>query len=460
MGLLIEEVETYSGATAFLKKYTDSNQNIISERLICFKSEKYIDKGGSVFFLIYDSKYRVVTEGYQFINFEKKYQSPNTKEMYSAALKLIFSFCELFNINLESFNKQNVRTLIDFLYGLSQLGHIELRLNTRRSPETINNYLSTYRSFFNFIGYDDSVFHEKVHSGIEKGTQGLLAHAKKEQKTRYKVNLKTEKPIVVPKYIDIKQFKKIIKYVRANYSYREEIIIRLMFETGMRIGEVLGLTLEDIVTNPEEFSYKDLDEVGRINIVNRLSDKPYQMAKTYFIPKQKEDYLTDFYEEKSVQFVTPTISLLIMIEKYIEETHGALSEKNRENYLASAADFIDENNNYLEKGNFYIFLNKNGEPLSKSGWNKILRTIFLSVGLTIDNNIRKHNLSHRFRHGYAMYLVKYKKYTELELKVALRHKSITSVQVYFNPTESDRYEANKNASEVLYNLFPELLEDF
>lgn len=458
MQRVIEEIYNNIGSTVFKKKYIDSENNVLKEKLICYRNVKFRSSNEEVYFLIYDSRYDIKSEAYEFINYEKGDTSPNTKEMYTAALKLLFSFLDIFELKEERFNKQNLNAFIDFLYGVSQKGHIEYMLKTRRSPETINYYLSIYRSYFEFLGLKNSVFHEKAGNHTVKKDQGLLAHTKKQLISPYKSNQKTVKPLIVPMYINLEQFTKIILHVREHYSIREEIIIRLMFEVGLRIGEVLGLTLEDISIDSEELTYKDLSDVGRINIVNRLSDKPYQLAKSCYIPKKASDYQWHSYEDIIMQFVTPTISLHLLIEKYIEETHGDLSIKTRQNYINSAADLIDKDNAYLEKGNFYIFLNKNGEPLSQSGWNKILRNIFIATDIKIDNETRKHNLSHRFRHGYAMYLVKYRKYTRTQLKEALRHKSESTVDIYYNPTIEDKYEANKDASEVLYKLFPELLE--
>lgn len=54
--------------------------------------------------------------------------------------------------------------------------------------------------------------------------------------------------------------------------------------------------------------------------------------------------------------------------------------------------------------------------------------------------IRKNNLNHRFRHGFAMFKVLIEKYDELKLAHVLRHSRKSSVKVYFNPTEEDLIE--------------------
>ncbi|MNF09215.1 hypothetical protein D3C80_2098270 [compost metagenome] len=80
------------------------------------------------------------------------------------------------------------------------------------------------------------------------------------------------------------------------------------------------------------------------------------------------------------------------------------------------------------------------------------------MGLTVDIDIRKNNLNHRFRHGYAMFLKKYQNISELDLMYALRHSGLSAVACYFNPDEDDIYEANSRATKSMFELIPELQE--
>lgn len=460
MSKVVEEIN-YNGeaSISYIKKVFDSQEKVISEKLICFKSSKVKYKDNKEYILIYDSNGKLVSDAFRFINIEKIHLSPNTKDMYVVPLKLLFSFCEIFNKSFRNLNKEDINQFKTFLFGISQIGNnVEFKLKTRRSPETINNYFTIYRSFLCYVGEENSIFHKKNVINSFKGTRGLLGHTEKEVKFKYSVNEKVVKQDVVPMYISVDQFKDILLYIRRNLTIREEIIVRLMFQTGMRIGEVLGITLEDIATDPEEYNYKEIDDIGRINILNRLSDKKYQLAKNCFIPKSEEEYNTKYYAENLIQYVTPEIALLLLIEKYIEDSHGEMTSTKRKNYLEyAAADLINSEQTYLENGNYYLFINKDGKPLSQSGWSKILRGIFRAVGLKVDKNIRRHNLSHRFRHGFAMYLIQYKSYNEVQVRNALRQRSLSSVSFYFNPTVDDIYEANKSAGESLHKLIPELL---
>lgn len=457
MRINIKEDKSSNGQTVYYKSQINFDGEEIYSATVSLKIERYVDEFKRTFYLLYDSNFNVVSSVYRFINDYLQNQSVNTKEMALVALRIFYSYCELFNVTTEKMTALQVRSFLNFLYGINSKGEVYFELKTKRSPETINNYISTYRSYFEYLGFEENVFNKKINLKHPKIAKGLLGHISKNNNYRYKITQKSFSKKKVPKYINLTEYKKIIECVREEYTIREEIIIRLMFETGLRIGEVLGLTLEDLQTTVEEIAYSDLEDIGKISLVNRTSDKPYQMTKNGYIPKDRSAYDLSIYQLENIQYVYPKIAIMVLIDKYIEEVHGNLSDKNRRNYSTAIADIIDESK-FADENNYYIFLNKNAEPLSKSGWNKILREIFNKVGVNIDFGKRKNNLSHRFRHGYAMYLVKYRNYTPLQLKDALRHKSISTVMIYYNPTEEDIYEVNKEAADTLYEIFPGLLE--
>ena len=89
------------------------------------------------------------------------------------------------------------------------------------------------------------------------------------------------------------------------------------------------------------------------------------------------------------------------------------------------------------KENYYIFLNKNGGCLSNSGWTKRLKEIYKECGIAIDVGSKNINLSHRLRHGYAMFLTMNMKKDSLYVMKKLRQRSLSSTDKYFNPTEEE-----------------------
>lgn len=220
------------------------------------------------------------------------------------------------------------------------------------------------------------------------------------------------------------------------FTLREELVFRLMYEYGLRIGEVLGLTFEDVIVS-DSGTYK-------LIIRNRVTDRPYQRAKSLVNPKSRKDYADKIYKTYGVGFQVIYLSkeIVEIIDEYIEDTRDLNFLKDHKKKLdnlnfKTQADQVDTKIEMVE--NQYIFINKHHfTPLTATGWNYIVHKIFDMVNLPIDENVRETNLNHRFRHGFAMRKVKEEKYTPQQLAEALRHSSTHSVQVYYNPDEEDQ----------------------
>lgn len=441
----IEEI-IEGGDTKYIKRYISVSKENDYEVEIDFPKVT-INRNGYDYILIYNKNMNVIREAYNYINKKMEDCSINTREMIASTIKKLYCFMEIFHVDITEFDESKVNMLKDFLYGGSKKTNegYEYVFQTLRGSDTINNYLSIYRGYLKFLGIENKAFNDKSVIRVEKGSEGLSAHGTTKAYERYSVSEKSsQNKKTVPMYIRPYEFEKIIDVIKRDYSLREEIIVRLMYENGMRIGEALGITLEDI-------------EEDRIIIRNRLSDKADQHAKTCKKVKDKSEYKgTDYNKWKiGYQFVKPTYRLLDIINEYIDIAHGEMSQIKRKNYLNYAkADKVTDGK-MLEGENFYLFLNKNGHSLHSDGWNKILRDIYKKIGCVVDSKIREHNLNHRLRHGFGMRRVG-EGANVLQLAEDLRHSGISTVQCYFRPTEEDVYNANKEGAENMIKAFPAL----
>lgn len=217
------------------------------------------------------------------------------------------------------------------------------------------------------------------------------------------------------------------------------VIVSLMYKYGLRIGEVLGLTFEDIEPSDAYGFY-------RLIIRDRLSDKQSQRGKGVMSPSKIDDYNNPAYNTEGnslgYQVVVIDSEMEEMIQEYIDESRDDIllnkSLKKRENLKIKASADKVSTIQLLNNENQYIFLNyQHYTPLTQSGWNYTLRKIFEEVGIVIDKGSKSTNLSHRFRHGFAMNLVRNK--VEIhQLAFKLRHSSLESCKVYYNPDEEDQ----------------------
>lgn len=434
-----------------IQTYNDKNKLIYTEELN-FETALKKHENGMTYLLLYDNDMIPVSDIFNFLNIYLSTSALNSRIKALNALRLALIFEKIINKKLKDFDEGDINYLKNFLRGISPAGQVlNFELQTKRSNETINGYLSIYRKYLTFLNYKNSYLLKEGH------TYTMVSSM--DSDTDYKVYSYSSSEMVskenqrVPMYISVSEFRNIINEVRTNYTLCEECIIRLMFESGLRIGEVLGLTGDDIVSevinNKKNFI---------VYIRNRFSDRKDQNAKRCMNITNRKQYETEEYNTYNYgyQLVNISENLFNKINKYIEEVHSYASENLKDNYTKfTIADKVKRVSKY-ENDNYYVFLNTIGKPLSYQTWNNKLRNIFTSVGIPVDKGSRKNNLNHRFRHGFAMFQIKFMKMNELQLQMALRHKNVKSVSVYFRPTLSDEIEIKTNYIKELYNVIPEL----
>ena len=428
--------------------YIVTDSKIISQTSIRYSVREVILDERSYYY-IYDTFMHPIEASFGFLNVFLRDKSTNTKLMYMNALKVLYSYEAIIGTQLKDFTPSEVEMLKDFMLGICRPGEtIVFEGLTERTSETVNQCLGVYRKYLDYLREKNDYLSAK------KGTSFRYRNVvtgEADYSRGYKVKVNTSPKKEVPKYISLTEYGNIIKLIRQNYTIREECIVRLMYETGLRIGEVLGLTNEDVVSEGS-----DGDFHNTVYIRNRLTDKRYQHAKTVMPPSSKASYKSKAYNTQNAGYQTVYITdeLYELLGKYIDEAHEAAREKYQHRYEESTvADSVCGN-----ADNFYIFINNYGSRLSNVTWNETLRRIYKEAGLEVDEKIRDNNLSHRFRHGFAMFQIQHMHRDSVELATLMRHKSIASVMKYYRPTISDKIKLKESFTEELYSLIPELKE--
>lgn len=405
--------------------------NLIREVRIIRISKEY--EGFHYVFLI-DSKGQVIRQVYEYLNDRCKNETLSGREQQASAIKLLYAFSEVVGKRIEEFNDTDVDNLSSFILGHSIEGNTErLVLTTSRGNSTHNQYFDNMRKYLRFIDINNQAFFKTITVSKEKGSYGMLAHTKTLTIEKYKTNLTRHSNFdqYVPKYISLEEYHRIIKYMeesKSAFKLRNILIINLMYLRGLRLGEALGITIEDITPHPSN------PRAGKLYLRNRVSDKKYQRAKSCLKVYSKEAYKYRQYQEKDTgyqEIVLPQ-DFMEQMNEYIDASRDMflLSKKVRENILKYAkADNVKD----VNEENFYLFLSKNGTPLSESGWNKELKSIFLQVGINIDKFHKRDNLSHRFRHGHAMHLIENMQYDIGMVMDKMRHRNVQTTMRYFNP---------------------------
>lgn len=441
--VLYKIVETDGLFGIKFKKYFDGDNIPIKE--INMKILKH-EHEGLLYLLLIDSCGNVIMDAFKYLNQEKYLGKKSYAKRMQAitALKFLYSFIELYSIgsiNLLAFD--DVTTLTAFLRGGYYKGNDMIyEIETRRCNDTINYYFSAYRRYYEkYFKIKDSHFSDVESLGKIVG-KGLLGHTSKSKATRYTSNRKINERKEVPKYINYEEYLIILDIIKEKYGLREELICKLMYIYGLRIGEVLGLTIEDIEVKWNSYN---------IILRNRLSDKAHQHAKGCVNVLSKNDYESTEYNKLNVgfQIIPITKETFRLLFKYFDETTSPFELTSTTLKNSTSKRIADRVTKEFDTNNFYIFVSKNYTPITAGGWNGILRKIYAQAGIPIDKGKREHNLNHKLRHGFSMYKIYKYGFNRQELRAALRHKSESSVDYYYNPTEDDLRKLNIQGNELL-----------
>ena len=361
---------------------------------------------------------------------ELRHSSESSRTLAVCALKALLSYGQIMGTDPVAFDKATAEGFIRFLRGYMGEGAFwSFKLLTHRAETTINSYLGVVRDYMRYLGVERSPF---LLPAVKRYKRSSMRMALTEG---YELSAKVPDSQEVPAYISMGEYRALLDVVPEGSADR--IVERLAFEHGLRIGEILGLTLEDLCQE----RLKDGSSDYCVKLRDRVSDRKGQRAKSLpFKPRSVEEYSSPSYRTRNVGYQLVFISedLYFEILDYAERAHSAAASK--PGYALSIADTADG-----RPDNHYLLLNSRGGALSASLWNKRQRAHFRAAGIPVDEGVRQSNLNHRLRHGYAMFLTRDLGLDEFAVRTLMRHKSFASTEVYLKATPDDIHKLYKIA---------------
>lgn len=199
----------------------------------------------------------------KYLQYEKRY-SHHTIKAYNNDLIKLESFLAPDDPGGISFEKATSSDLRAWIYQLREDGN---------DPRSINRRIATLRSFYKFL--------------LKKGT------ITKDPSSRLRV-LKTSKKL--PQFVKEEEMVRLLDQVTFEDSFegfRDRLIMELLYGTGMRLAELLGLRLRDI--NQADNTVKVLGKRNKERVIP-VSKSLSNLIKQYLIYRNNElvkdsDYL-------------------------------------------------------------------------------------------------------------------------------------------------------------------------
>nr|WP_234465817.1 MULTISPECIES: tyrosine-type recombinase/integrase [unclassified Bacillus (in: firmicutes)] len=209
-----------------------------------------------------NKEYQLVEPVMRFVKYlDNTGKSPNTIKTYCYHLKLYYEFMDQREISLNETSFEELANFVGWLRYPTVNKVIEIKLKDAvREETTVNAILNAVMSYIEYLNRMGEFRELNVFKEAKgRNFKSFLHHINKGKYQKNVLKLRAKKKQI--QTLELDQVKQILDACRTT---RDKLIIMLMYEGGLRIGEVLSLRLEDIVTwdNQICLTPRDVNENG------------------------------------------------------------------------------------------------------------------------------------------------------------------------------------------------------
>lgn len=224
--------------------------------------------------------------------FEKNL-SKKTLQAYSIDLNQFEEFKNYKNIDIQDFDKYILKEYIQHLYSLDL------------KAKTIKRKMAVLKAFFNHLEFDEEIIVNPFR----------------------KINLSIKEPKNLPKTMELKEIRKLLKYLYKmkdeykyidRYSYkaliRDIVVIEILFSTGIRVSELCSLKKNNI--NLQTGIIKIYGKGSKERIIHLCDNEVKKQIKFYVNLFEIYATETDYFFINRLNKQLSEQSVRLMIHKY------------------------------------------------------------------------------------------------------------------------------------------------
>ncbi|WP_238418529.1 tyrosine-type recombinase/integrase [Mammaliicoccus fleurettii] len=322
-------------------------------------------------------------------------KSPNTQRTYCYGLRDFFLYLKLINVQYKDVKLSTLANFLTWLVNPSILNKVQHITYPRlKSEKTINLRMTTILAFYKFLFQFEYISEDITQNSYIKvknvrSYKDFLYHINK-GKALSKNILKIKEPKSVVKTIPDEV---INNAFRQTKNPRDIFLLCLLYETGLRIGEVLSLYKEDITF--------DIANGHKLHIKNR------------------NPHLNDARLKTGERTIFISIDLVDLFDDYMY-------------------DIIDFDNSP------YMFIKLKGQNKGQKMSYYDICSLFKRISQIVDY----HLYPHLFRHTHATkYFNQTKNIKSVQERLGHRHIQ-TTMELYLHPSEEEKREQWLKAQEA------------
>ncbi|HDC5343482.1 TPA: tyrosine-type recombinase/integrase [Staphylococcus aureus] len=352
-------------------------------------------------FMIIDSNFNPVEDVTYYLRYlESVDKSENTLKTYAYCLKRYFMYLELKDKN---HNDATFDDLVEFVIWLKSPNKYKKIIDKDKplqgkSARTINLTITVVTNFYDYL-YRTKKSNVDIaksflkESGRQSSYKSFLDHVNRNN-LLFTNKLKVKEPRVKMKTLNTNEMKEIIK---ATNNIRDQFMILLLYETGLRIGELLSLHIDDI-----KF---DLTNGHQIILKNRKNKNGARLKSG-----ERKIYISQ--------------SLIDLYDDYLYEILDEISTKSEFLFIKIRGKHV-------------------GEPLNYDDVNSIFKRLRKKTGINVH--------PHLFRHTHATIFYNKSKNIK-QVQERLGHSNIqTTMKLYIHTDEQlirENWEKVKDSFQI------------
>ena len=346
-------------------------------------------------YILLDDNYEQVQAVNGYLKYLDVFQySPNTLKIYAYSLKSFYVYMGLKGFDPLTFTADKSIRKIDVLsnyilwlqYPESALGACSNSSNTPRvSNRTVNNMMVAVYGFYQYLSENDIA----PSLNIYKGSQNRKTHDSSFLSEMHRHDTAGDKgllkmPVIHEdiKFITREEFTALFQ---ACNNRRDKILVAILFEDGIRIGEALGAHIQDFNIEDNVFNIVPRDDNANGARVKNCA------AGSVYLPPYLSDLITDYISEELINMDT---------------------------------DYFFVN---LYDGHI-------GEPMTYSNVMNLFNRLSKKTGIHVHPHMERHGFAHeKHKDGMPM----------SDIQSILRHKNPTTTGIYTKMDNEEKVDALK-----------------